>query len=187
MLKEHNADFFVCATGDQTTDAPALREADVGMTVCSGSDFTKSRAGVLFWRNDGFLSTECIIKQGKGLYQSVRKFLQFEMTINFVTLFILMYCAAVYGESAMSGVQIMWINLVMDCFWALALQKERVMEPSEAERTPFRVSMRVATPNMTRNIFWWSFYQISVSIFFIYCSGPLLGIEYQHDDPFYWD
>lgn len=107
------------------------------MTVCSGSDFTKSRAGVLFWRNDGFLSTESIIIQGKGLYQAVRKFLQFEMTINFVTLFILMFCAAVYGESAMSGVQIMWINLIMDCFWALALQKEKVVAPTVDEKKPF--------------------------------------------------
>jgi magnesium-transporting ATPase (P-type) len=78
------------------------------------------------WKNDGFFHTEKIVKYGKGLYQAVRKFLQFELTINFVTLFMLMFCAAVYGENCLSGVQIMWINLIMDCFCALALQLEKM-------------------------------------------------------------
>jgi magnesium-transporting ATPase (P-type) len=187
LLQQEQPNHYVCVTGDQTTDAPAITTADVGITICSGSDFTKSRAGILLWKNDGFFHTEKIVKYGKGLYQAVRKFLQFELTINFVTLFILMYCAAFFGENCLSGVQIMWINLIMDCFCALALQLEKMQNPTDQELHPFKKDERIGTENMVKNIFYWGIYQVLVCLFFIHCAYPLFGIEYSHLDPFYWD
>lgn len=68
MLKANTQDHYIVATGDQTTDAKALEASDIGITINSGSDFTKTKAGILFWRNDGFALAKDIVEHGRSLY-----------------------------------------------------------------------------------------------------------------------
>lgn len=186
LLQAYRVDNYIVATGDQTTDAPSLQIADVGITINSGSDFTKSKAGILLWRNDGFTLAKEIVEHGRSLYQTMRKFLQFELTCNMAALFILLWCACVFGENAFSGVQIMWLNLIMDSFCALSLQMEQ-SDKALMKCDPYQKKERIATAYMIRNIFVWSLYQIAICMFLIYASTPLFGITFNHKEPFYWD
>lgn len=141
LLQQKGA--VVAVTGDGTNDAPALNHAQVGLSMGTGTSVAKEASDITLL-DDSFNSIGTAVMWGRSLYKNIQRFIVFQLTINFVALLIVLLGSFVGTELPLTVTQMLWVNLIMDTFAALALASippsESVMLEKPRRGTDFIIS-----------------------------------------------
>jgi Ca2+-transporting ATPase len=148
LLQQRGA--VVAVTGDGTNDAPALNHAQVGLSMGTGTSVAKEASDITLM-DDSFRSIGTAVMWGRSLYKNIQRFIVFQLTINFVALLIVLLGSIIGTELPLTVTQMLWVNLIMDTFAALALAS---LPPSEdvMKEKPRKSSDFIITPAMWTNI-----------------------------------
>ncbi|MEG0464811.1 calcium-translocating P-type ATPase, PMCA-type, partial [Bacteroides sp.] len=149
LLQQKGA--VVAVTGDGTNDAPALNHAQVGLSMGTGTSVAKEASDITLL-DDSFNSIGTAVMWGRSLYKNIQRFIVFQLTINFVALLIVLLGSFVGTELPLTVTQMLWVNLIMDTFAALALAS---IPPSESVmlEKPRRSTDFIISKPMQANIF----------------------------------
>lgn len=146
LLQQKGA--VVAVTGDGTNDAPALNHAQVGLSMGTGTSVAKEASDITLL-DDSFNSIGTAVMWGRSLYKNIQRFIVFQLTINFVALLIVLLGSMIGTELPLTVTQMLWVNLIMDTFAALALASippsETVMQEKPRRSTDFIISKAMRT------------------------------------------
>ena len=154
-------------TGDGVNDSPALKKADVGFAMGSGTEVAKE-AGDIVILDDNFLSIKKAILYGRTIYHSICKFITFQLSINFSAVAINFLAPFIGIEKPLTITQILWINLVMDTLAALAFGGEPALEQYLAE-PPKKRSAPIVSKKMLASIISSGLYITVLALAFFKC------------------
>ncbi|XP_059643033.1 calcium-transporting ATPase 9, plasma membrane-type [Cornus florida] len=167
----------VAVTGDGTNDAPALHEADIGLSMgIQGTEVAKESSDIIIL-DDNFASVVKVVRWGRSVYANIQKFIQFQLTVNVAALIINVVAAVSSGTVPLNAVQLLWVNLIMDTLGALALATE---PPTDhlMDRSPVGRREPLITNIMWRNLIIQALYQVIVLLVLNFCGTSILNLKH---------
>jgi len=163
----------VAVTGGSIADVDAIHNADVGLAMGSGCSAAKGVSDMIL-TNDDFNATLRAVMWGRNIYHNVSRFLQFQITVNISAVLVVCFGAFYFGESPLSAVQLLWINVIMDTMAAFALGTEPPLQAVVAGE-PYR-NMQVLQPQIWRQILGISLWNFLVVMCVVFLAPAVAGL-----------
>jgi Ca2+ transporting ATPase len=160
---------IVAVTGDGTNDAPALSKASVGFAMKDGTDIAQNASDIIILDNN-FASIVTAVLWGRNIFDSIRKFIQFQLTVNICACCLVFITACIGNETPLTAIQMLWVNMIMDSLGSLALSTENP-DQKLLNRKPYLKSEYIINWRMWKHIIIQSMVLLGLLLFlYLYAS-----------------